>query len=234
MGIIASGSPASQKAIEDKSRKPESLPIAVTAASQEKTTAFVGSKTCRDCHADFYKLWSNSWHGLAMQPYTAEFAQAHLTPQEADLTIGNRQYRAEIAADQGWIRERGPQGEHQYPIAHVMGGKNVYYLLTPMERGRLQVLPVAYDVHKKAWYDMAASGVRHFPDRRDAALEWTDRMFAFNTTCFNCHVTEPGDQLPPGQRHVSHHLDRAGHQLRILPRFRPGPRPCHGGRWALA
>jgi tetratricopeptide (TPR) repeat protein len=71
-----------------------------------------------------------------------------------------------------------------------MGGKNVYYLLTPMERGRLQVLPLAYDVHKKAWCDMAASGVRHFPDRRDEALDWTDRMFAFNTTCFNCHVTE--------------------------------------------
>jgi len=77
-----------------------------------------------------------------------------------------------------------------YPIAHVMGGKNVYYFLTPMDRGRLQVLPVAYDVQKKNWYDMAASGVRHFPDRRDEALDWTDRMFSFNTTCFNCHVSE--------------------------------------------
>ena len=71
-----------------------------------------------------------------------------------------------------------------------MGGKNVYYFLTPLERGRLQVLPVAYDVHKKAWYDTAASGVRHFPDRRDEALDWTDRMFTFNTTCFNCHVSQ--------------------------------------------
>ena len=71
-----------------------------------------------------------------------------------------------------------------------MGGKNVYYFLTPMERGRLQVLPVAYDVHKKAWFDTAASGVRHFPDRRDEALDWTDRTFTFNTTCFNCHVSQ--------------------------------------------
>ena len=71
-----------------------------------------------------------------------------------------------------------------------MGGKNVYYFLTPLERGRLQVLPVAYDVHKKSWYDTASSGVRHFPDRQDAALDWTDRMFTFNTTCFNCHVTQ--------------------------------------------
>ena len=73
-----------------------------------------------------------------------------------------------------------------------MGGKNVYYFLTQMPKGRLQVLPVAYDVHKQTWYDTAASGVRHFPDRRqhDEALPWTDRLFTFNTTCFDCHVSQ--------------------------------------------
>ena len=46
----------------------------VPAAS--KTAKFVGSKTCQDCHAEFYKLWSTSMHGLAMQPYTAKFASS--------------------------------------------------------------------------------------------------------------------------------------------------------------
>jgi tetratricopeptide (TPR) repeat protein len=157
-------------------------------ASEQKPLA--GSKTCRDCHEEFYKIWSTSWHGLAMQPYTAQFARTNLTPQEGEVAIGKRKYQAEIGKSEGWVKENGPGGEHKYPIAHVMGGKNVYYFLTPMDRGRLQVLPVAYDVHKKNWYDMAASGVRHFPDRRDEALDWTDRMFSFNTTCFNCHVSE--------------------------------------------
>ncbi len=156
--------------------------------SQQK--ALAGSKSCRDCHEEFYRLWSTSRHGLAMQPYTAEFAKANLTSQEGDVAIGKCNYRAEVGNGEGWIKENGPGGGHKYPIAHVMGGKNVYYFLTPLDRGRLQVLPVAYDVHKRAWYDMAASGVRHFPDRRDEALDWTDRMFAFNTTCFNCHVSE--------------------------------------------
>jgi hypothetical protein len=169
---------------EERSQPPRAAP------AEGKARAFVGSKTCRDCHEDFYKLWSASWHGLAMQPYTPKFAKARLSPQQGDVTIGKRRFRAEIGRAEGWVRETGPEGERTYPIAHVMGGKNVYYLLTPLARGRLQVLPVAYDVHKKAWYDMAASGVRHFPDRRDEALDWTDRMFAFNTTCFNCHVTE--------------------------------------------
>ena len=94
-----------------------------------------------------------------------------------------------------------------------MGGKNVYYFLTPMPKGRLQVLPVAYDVHKQTWYDAAASGVRHFPDRRqqDEALPWTDRLFTFNTTCFDCHVSqlatnydlEPTPIAPPGGKRAS-------------------------------
>jgi tetratricopeptide (TPR) repeat protein len=175
VGIIASAPSTSEKSV----KKPE--------IAQK---AFVGSKTCQDCHAEFYKLWSTSWHGLAMQPYSAKFAQSQLTPQTGEVTIGQNRYSADISGSSGCVREVGPGGERKFDIAHVMGGKNVYYFLAPLERGRLQVLPLAYDVHKKTWYDMAASGVRHFPDRRDEALHWTDRMFSFNSTCFNCHVTE--------------------------------------------
>ena len=179
-----------QPVAELPAAKPEPVVQSPPAQPASHDARFVGSKTCQDCHADFYRLWHASWHGLAMQPYTAQFAKSSLTPQKGDIAIGKFRYRAELTASGGCIREIGPQGQRKYPIVHVMGGKNVYYLLTPLARGRLQVLPLAYDVHKKAWYDMAASGVRHFPDRRDEALDWTDRMFAFNTTCFNCHVTE--------------------------------------------
>ncbi len=172
-------------------------PAAAEGRAGATASGFAGSKSCRDCHEDFYKLWSPSHHGLAMQPYTAALAKANLTPAAGETTIGNLKYRAEIGPAAGWVRETGPDGERQYPIAHVMGGKNVYYFLTPFAGGRLQVLPLAYDVRKKAWYDVAQSGVRHFPGRRDEALDWRDPLFTFNTTCFNCHVTNLAGNYDP-------------------------------------
>ncbi len=174
---------------------PSAAAISSTApASQPAKKQFAGSKTCYDCHTKFYELWSSSRHGLAMQPYTAEFAKKELKPQERDVIIGKRSFRAQIGPRQGWVvassTGTGPREETRYPIVHVMGGKNAYYFLTQFPKGRLQVLPVAYDVRKKTWYDTAASGVRHFPDRHDEALPWTDRMFTFNTTCFDCHVSQ--------------------------------------------
>ncbi len=155
-----------------------------------KRVEYAGSKSCRDCHAEFYERWSTSRHGLAMQTYSAEFAKTNLTPQDEALTIDGKKYRAEIKSDAGYVIEREASGDKKLPIAHLMGGKNVFYFLTPSERGRLQTLPVAYDVKNKKWYDATAAGVRHFVDRQDAALAWTDRAFTFNASCFNCHVSQ--------------------------------------------
>ena len=150
-----------------------------------------GSTSCRSCHEKFYQLWSTSHHGLAMQPYTAEFAGLQLTPQKDVVTIGKVHYRAKIETETGWVGEQGPDGAKKYPIAHVMGGKNVYYFLTPMERGRLQTLPVAYDVRRKEWFDTAASGVRHFPGQEeDEPVNWKEWPYTFNTACYSCHVSQ--------------------------------------------
>ncbi len=40
-----------------------------------ENSGFVGSASCRSCHEQFYELWAPSHHGLAMQPYTEEFAR---------------------------------------------------------------------------------------------------------------------------------------------------------------
>jgi tetratricopeptide (TPR) repeat protein len=160
-----------------------------TASETRGSVQYSGSASCRECHEKFYQLWSTSRHGLAMQPYTGDFAQARLSPQLSPVVIGKLKYRADVV--RGLVTEAGPQGTTSYRIEQVLGGKNVYYFLTPLKRGRLQTLPVAYDVNRKEWFDTAASGVRHFPGReRERPVHWKESPYTFNTSCYGCHVSQ--------------------------------------------
>ncbi len=158
--------------------------------------AYAGSVSCRECHEKFYRLWSTSMHGLAMQPYSAEFAKARLTPQQNDVVIGPVRYRADI--DAGVVIETGPKGEKKYPMELVLGGKNVCYFLTPFKTGRLQTLPVAYDLNSKEWFNTAASGIRHFPGgERGQTVNWKESPYTFNTACYSCHVSQLSTNYDP-------------------------------------
>jgi len=161
-------------------------------AWKREISLYAGSKSCIECHEKFYQLWSTSRHGLAMQAYTMEFARANLTPQTKDLIIAKCRYRADVGPKAGWVLETDPKGnKKRYPILHALGGKNVYYFLTPLENGRLQTLPVAYDVHTRQWFDTAASGVRHFGSGQpEEPIHWKEWPYTFNTACFNCHVSQ--------------------------------------------
>jgi len=214
--------------------------VAAVAALVEHTFAaetneWVGSRSCRECHQKFYALWSTSFHGLAMQPYTPELARTHLTAHKTNIVAGPYRFRADLERHQ--VSESGPHGEHRYPIAHVMGGKNVFYFLTPLDRGRLQVLPVAYDTRRQEWFDTTLSAMRHFGDRRDEALYWKERPLTFNSSCFNCHVSQLSKNydlksdsyhtswLEPGIACETCHGPSAGHVglFRELPTNQPAP-----------
>jgi len=163
--------------------------LGLNSCSKEKSP-YTGSASCRSCHEKFYQLWSTSFHGLAIAALHGGLAKKHLSPQPQPLTIGHASYRADVGEIPGMCGRWGRAGRKNMEIRHVMGGKNVFYFLTPMDRGRLQVLPVAYDVNRKQWYDTAASHLRHSLERRDQALDWREWPFTFNTMCYNCHVSQ--------------------------------------------
>ena len=152
---------------------------------------YAGSWSCRECHEKFYQLWAPSHHGLAMQPVTPEFLQTKLEPQKNAITIKDHRYQAVFQDGKGFVQEQGLQIDQKYPMVHAMGGKNVYYFLTPLEKGRLQVLPLAYDVRKKEWFDTTSSMIRHFAEgAHTEPVSWRDQTLTFNTACYSCHVSQ--------------------------------------------
>ncbi len=157
-------------------------------AAEEGVPEFAGSESCRECHEKFYKLWAPSHHGKAMQPVTEQFVTEDLDPHEEPIEVGKRRFQADL--EKRCVIEEGPEGTKSYPMVHALGGKNVFYFLTPLERGRLQVLPIAFHARNRMWFDTTGSMVRHFTDVEDEALDWTDPLLTFNTACHGCHVSQ--------------------------------------------
>ena len=145
--------------------------------------------SCQECHAKFYTSWSKSFHGLSIQQYTHDLAINKLTPLIKDIRIGNNRYTADIRGSEGYVVEKGnwPWDTTKYRIENILGGKNVFYFLTLIERGRLQILPLAYDVRTKEWFDITANGMIHAKDKHP---NWKESHYTFSTACYSCHVSQ--------------------------------------------
>ena len=152
---------------------------------------YMGSSDCLACHERFYELWSTSHHGKAMQAFSGAFART-LVPMSEPMDIGGTEFLIELNSAGGVMHELNAAGAKKtYPVLHALGGKNVYFFLVPLDKGKLQVAPLAYHVHKKEWYNATGSMVRHFSNGlTDEALEWTDRQLTFNTGCHDCHISQ--------------------------------------------
>lgn len=167
----------------------------IAGINSSASEGYTGSISCRECHENFYKLWSTSFHGLAMQPYTKEFAQKNLLPQTKSLKVQGVDYQFNV--EKGLMTEQSAKGQSSYRVEHVMGGKYVYFFLTPLKKGKLQVLPVSYDVRKKTWYDTTSSFIRHFVDTTDRPIDWRNPLLTFNTACYGCHVSQLSTNYDP-------------------------------------
>lgn len=159
----------------------------------EMENEYIGSESCRECHEHFYQLWEPSYHGQAMMAVDAAFIAKHQLPDSKPINVEGHQFTVEFRDSVMTMYERdGGELLNTYKVLWALGGHNVYCFLTPFEKGKLQNIPLAYDARRKEWFNYPEAGVRHFgeefPD--DEALPWKDPMFAFNTGCYSCHISQ--------------------------------------------
>ncbi len=152
---------------------------------------FLGSKSCIQCHERFYQLWSPSHHGKAMQPIDTNFFEHENLSSSENFTLEGKTYNVVVGDSTMVMYEKDSTTVNEFDVVWALGGKNTFYFLTPMGKGKLQTIPLAYDVNRKAWYNNPQSAVRHFGEGiTDEALPWKDRMYTFNTSCYSCHVSQ--------------------------------------------
>ncbi len=154
--------------------------------------SFSGSESCIECHERFYDLWATSWHGKAMQPVNAGFIKEYHLPDSEPMEVEGKLYQVVFGDSTMTMCEKeGDKLVNTYQATWSLGGRNVFCFLVPLEKGKLQTIPLAYDMNRDTWFNYPQSAVRHFvEDVVDEALPWKDRMYTFNTGCYNCHVSQ--------------------------------------------
>jgi Flp pilus assembly protein TadD len=151
--------------------------------------AFVGVRSCEECHAEETRRWRGSQHDLAMQEPTAEAVFGDF--DDAGFTyegVTTRFYRKD---GKPFVRTDGPDGRlTDYPVAYVFGLTPLQQYLVELPGGRYQALSVAWDSRPKKeggqrWFHLYP-GER--VDHRDV-LHWTKPAQNWNTQCAECHST---------------------------------------------
>src|SRR5690606_21035624 len=97
-----------------------------------------------------------------------------------------------------FVNTEGPDGEyHDYEVKYTFGVDPLQQYMVEMPRGRVQVLRVSRDVHRKEWFDVTPPDV---PDERiepGDPLHWTGIAQNWNTTCADCHSTDVRKNYDP-------------------------------------
>lgn len=145
---------------------------------------FVGSETCKECHAGEFDLWDGSDHDLAMQVATdstilADFNNVKFKSQGVTSHFFKK--------DGGYyVNTEGPDGNyHDYKIEYTFGITPLQQYIVKFPNGHYQCLRTAWDSEKNKWFDL-------YPDFKvvhSEWLHWSRGGLNWNNMCSDCHST---------------------------------------------
>jgi tetratricopeptide (TPR) repeat protein len=147
--------------------------------------AFVGSEACRDCHRAEYDKWADSHHRWAMATASEQTVRGDFEDAVFEhFGVRSRFYRRD---GKYFVHTPGVDGKpSEFEITHTFGWYPLQQYLVPFPGGRLQCLPLAWDVARGRWYHL-------YPDAPlDPGdwLYWTNNGQNWNGMCAECHSTD--------------------------------------------
>jgi tetratricopeptide (TPR) repeat protein len=145
---------------------------------------FVGGQKCGECHKSEYDKWRGSHHDLAMDEANETTVLGNFDNaifKHFDVT--SRFYRKD---GRFFVNTQGPQGKlDDFEVKYVFGVYPLQQYLVPFSGGRLQCLPLAWDIKGKKWYHLYPDA----PIDPDDWLYWTNAGQNWNGMCAECHST---------------------------------------------
>jgi predicted CXXCH cytochrome family protein len=146
--------------------------------------SFVGSFKCKDCHQKEYDKWTYSHHDHAMEVADKNTVLGDFN----DAVFKSHGVTSRFYKNDGkfFVHTQGPNGEMgEFEITYTFGWYPLQQYLVPFPGGRLQCLPIAWDVREKKWYHLYPKE----PFDPKNWLYWTNAGQNWNGMCAECHST---------------------------------------------
>ena len=160
------------------------LSASLATAEEAPHAGFAGSASCTQCHAAEAAAWAGSDHAWALKTPDA----ASVLGDFSGATIINKGVTTRFTTADGkyFIETQGADGKPQtFEVRYTVGHKPLQQYLVETEKGRLQVLDLAWDVAQKKWF--------HLYPQQDAppgdGLHWTGSYKNWQARCATCHQT---------------------------------------------
>ena len=160
-------------------RAPHKLNNSITTSP----SAYAGSASCRECHAEAYNNWAKSHHALAERPPNPLMENAAFIPprlfkhgtQETSLRATNGRFELITA---------GRHGTNEiFPVERVLAENPLRQMLVQFPGGRVQVTEAAFDPRSNEWFNVYGN-----EDRQPGEWgHWTGRGMNWNSMCATCH-----------------------------------------------
>jgi hypothetical protein len=172
--------------------KQRHMPMGGVLPDSMARATFVGRDRCIDCHREEHKRWQGSDHDRAM-------AIADETSVLGDFNNATFTHKGVVSrffkkGGRFFVNTQGPGGEKgDFELKYTFGFRPLQQYLVPFPGGRLQCLPIAWDVEKKEWYHL-------YPDEKLLPgdwLYWTNNAQNWNGMCAECHSTNLKKRLQP-------------------------------------
>lgn len=157
-------------------------------ANLQSQPLVAASADCRSCHEEIYKTWSASHHALAHRP-VSEQADADAFGRPQEFSVHGVDYRIAWKDGKPSFTEQRPANpaspSFHYTAEFALGHTPLRQYIVPTEKGRYQAADLAFDPHKKDWFNV-------FGDERRQPGEWghwLGRGMNWNSMCAHCHNT---------------------------------------------
>lgn len=151
----------------------------------QQKVAFVGSEACGKCHKKEFVEWQGSHHAKAMAVATDETVLGDFADAVFEKNgITSRFYKKD---GKFFVNTRGAKGERgDFEITHTFGWFPLQQYLILFPGGKMQCLPIAWDVQQKKWFHL-------YPDLEldpEEWIYWTNQGQNWNSMCADCHSTK--------------------------------------------